>query len=156
MARELSKARVYRIPTHYPKHSNQKRISNNHIQPIGCLNYLSHSLMDMNQKPLSDDSSLSISLSYLVQIVAAIGVGVWGYSQLDGRISTLQSSSDMYREEIERIQENMEKNQDQPISSDHVQNTKLYFIENNLEQMLNRIEKLEQRIYEINQEKEEE
>ncbi len=112
--------------------------------------------MDMNQKPLSDDSSLSISLSYLVQIVAAIGVGVWGYSQLDGRISTLQSSSDMYREEIERIQENMEKNQDQPISSDHVQNTKLYFIENNLEQMLERIETLEQRIYEINQEKEEE
>jgi len=43
----------------------------------------------MNQIAKVDDkSSLSISLPYLAQIVAAISVGVWGYANITEKIDT--------------------------------------------------------------------
>ena len=55
-------------------------------------------------------------------------VGVWGFSQLDARIATLSQSSVTHTESINRIERTLEKNRDVPISSDHVQNTKLSFL----------------------------
>ena len=98
---------------------------------------------------LQESAGVSFSLSFLVQILTAIAVGVWAYSQLDARISSLQNQSDSYDESITRIEENIISSQDAPISSDHVQNTSLIFIERQLEQHRHKIEILESRLYEM-------
>ena len=52
-------------------------------------------------------------------------IAVWGYSQLDGRLSHVENSTRTHNENLARIEQTMDDNQDAPISSDHVQNTKL-------------------------------
>lgn len=75
--------------------------------------------------------------------------GVWGYSQLDARISAIANSSVQHTEGIERIEASMEKNQDAPISSDHIQNTKLNWLESVNGDVLKRLDLLEKRLYEL-------
>jgi|TARA_R110000824_G_scaffold21078_6_gene78857 Tfp pilus assembly protein PilN len=98
---------------------------------------------------LSQEAGVSFSLSFLIQLVTGIVLAVWAYSQLDGRISALQNSSSAYDEAIGRIEETMRSSQDAPISSDHVQNTSLVFIEKKLEQQQREIDLLEARVYEM-------
>ena len=43
-------------------------------------------------KPIGDQSSLNISLPMLIQAVGFIAAMVWGYGQLDSRISFLEGS----------------------------------------------------------------
>ena len=43
-----------------------------------------------NTKPISDNSSLSISLPMIIQAVTFVVMLVWGYSQLNARISFLE------------------------------------------------------------------
>jgi len=98
---------------------------------------------------LQESSGVSFSLSFLLQILGAVILGVWGYSQLDARISELAQSSQAYGESITRIDDSMEKNQDMPISADHVQNTSLRFLELEHTELLGRIGRIEQRVYEL-------
>ena len=44
-------------------------------------------------KPIGQDSSLNISLPMLFQAVAVIGAMVWGYGELNGRISFLEEDA---------------------------------------------------------------
>lgn len=85
---------------------------------------------------------MSFSLSFLLQLVAILVGAVWGYSQLDARIRVIQSSSVQHDESIDRIESTISLTQDQPISSDHVQNT-------NITEILRRLDLLEQRLYDI-------
>ena len=41
---------------------------------------------------IQENSGVSFSLSFLIQILSAIVLGVWGYSQLDSRISFLETN----------------------------------------------------------------
>ena len=52
---------------------------------------------------LQESSGVSFSLSFLLQILGVIVVGVWGFSQLDARIATLSQSSATHTESINRI-----------------------------------------------------
>ena len=92
---------------------------------------------------LQESSGVSFSLSFLLQVLGAIAVGVWGFSQLDARISELAQSSLAHKESIERIENNV----DAPIPSDHIQNTKIYFLEAEHAEVLKRIETIEARLY---------
>ena len=53
-----------------------------------------------NTKPISDNSSLSISLPMIIQAVTFVVMLVWGYSQLNARISFLEYQVAMNEEHI--------------------------------------------------------
>ena len=64
-------------------------------------------------------------------------------------ISAIANASAQHTEGIERIELTVEKNQDAPISSDHIQNTKLNWLEAVNNDVLKRLDRMEMRIYEM-------
>jgi len=103
------------------------------------------------ESKLQESSGVSFSLSFLIQLLTAIVFAVWAYSQFDARISTLENASGAAASQIERIEEQMFESQDAPISSDHIQNTTLTFLESQAREQQSRIQTLEERIYEMRQ-----
>ena len=104
----------------------------------------------MTPEAIKESANVSFSLSFLLQLVGILMAGVWGYSQLDARISTISNAAVQHTEGIARIEDSMEKNQDAPISSDHIQNTKLNWLESVNADVLKRLDRMEMRIYDIN------
>jgi len=96
---------------------------------------------------IQQSANINFSLSFLIQLVSAIGLGVWAYSQLDGRISSVENSTGTALEDILRIEDSMSENQNKPISSDHIQNTKLFNLEQNVVELRKQITVLELRTY---------
>jgi len=90
--------------------------------------------------PVGESSAVSFSLSFLLQLVAILVGAVWGYSQLDARIRVIQNSSAQHDESIDRIESTISLTQDQPISSDYVQNT-------NIKEILRRLDVIEHRMF---------
>jgi len=76
-------------------------------------------------KPIGQDSSLNISLPMLLQAVGFIGAMVWGYGQLNTRISFLEHQANMNEQSIKE----MKDMQNLPIPSDVRQDEKLQRIE---------------------------
>ena len=54
-------------------------------------------------KPISESSSLNISLPMLVQAVGFIAAMVWGYGQLNTRISFLEHQANMNEQSIKEM-----------------------------------------------------
>ena len=90
-----------------------------------------------DKKPISDDSSLNISLPMLIQAVALIGAMVWGYGQLNARISFLEYQVAMHESHIERIEENAYENQDAEIPADIRQNQRIDYLEKEMDRIRN-------------------
>jgi len=84
-------------------------------------------------KPISDNSSLNISLPMLIQAVGFISAMVWGYGQLNTRISFLEHQAEMNKLSIVEIN-NL---QDNPIPSDVRQDEKIARIEYEIERLRN-------------------
>ena len=80
-------------------------------------------------KPIGQDSSLNISLPMLLQAVGFIGAMVWGYGQLNTRISFLEYQVAVNKDNIQRIEEDADANQDAEIPADIKQNQRIDFIE---------------------------
>jgi len=76
-------------------------------------------------KPIGQDSSLNISLPMLLQAIGFIGAMVWGYGQLNTRISFLEHQANTNERSIEE----MKAMQDLPIPSDVRQDEKIKRIE---------------------------
>ena len=76
-------------------------------------------------KPIGDQSSLNISLPMLIQAVGFIAAMVWGYGQLDSRISFIEHQAQANETAIEE----MKAMQDLPIPSDVRQDEKIRRIE---------------------------
>ena len=76
-------------------------------------------------KPIGQDSSFNISLPMLIQAVGFIGAMVWGYGQLNTRISFLEHQAEMNEMAIKE----MKAMQDLPIPSDVRQDEKIRRIE---------------------------
>ena len=76
-------------------------------------------------KPIGDQSSLNISLPMLIQAVGFIAAMVWGYGQLDSRISFLEHQAQGNETAIEE----MKAMQDLPIPSAVRQDEKIRRIE---------------------------
>ena len=88
-----------------------------------------------NTKPISDSSSLSISLPMIIQAVTFVVMLVWGYSQLNARISFLEYQVAMNEEHIIDIEEDAEANQDAEIPADIKQNQRIDYLEKEVERL---------------------
>ena len=89
-------------------------------------------------KAISDRSSLSISLPMIIQAVTFVVMLVWGYSQLNARISFLEYQVAMNEEHIIEIEEDAEANQDAEIPADIRQNQRIEYLEREVERLRNK------------------
>ena len=96
---------------------------------------------------LKETSGVQFSLSFLIQILGTVILAVWGYSQLDARISQSEHISKTHTYKINSIEANIKESQDKPIPSDHVQNTTLAAHARELLELNNKIHVLEKRLY---------
>tara|TARA_R100000700_G_C3059247_1_gene74773 strand:+ start:151 stop:435 length:285 start_codon:yes stop_codon:yes gene_type:complete len=90
-----------------------------------------------NNKAISDNSSMTISLPMIIQAVTFVVMLVWGYSQLNARISFLEYQVAMNEEHIIDIEEDAEANQDAEIPADIKQNQRLEYLEREVERLRN-------------------
>ena len=88
-----------------------------------------------NNKAISDNSSMTISLPMIIQAVTFVVMLVWGYSQLNARISFLEYQVAMNEEHIIDIEEDAEANQDAEIPADIKQNQRLEYLEREVERL---------------------
>ena len=100
---------------------------------------------------IEESSGVSFSLSFLIQIITAIVLGVWGFSELSNRISFLETVSGKHEESIADIEATILESQDKPISSDWVQNTSLRFIEERIAIHQAELDRLSEKVYELAQ-----
>ena len=108
-------------------------------------------MVDKDQSiELNEQSGVQFSLSFLIQILATVILAVWGYSQLDARISQGEHLSMMHTEKINSIEADIKESQDKPIPSDHVQNTTLAAHARDLIDLKSRLQILEKRMYNRN------
>jgi hypothetical protein len=78
---------------------------------------------------VNENSSMSISLPMIIQAVTFIVMLVWGYSQLNARISFLEYQVAMNEEHIIDLEEDAEANQDAEIPADIRQNERISVLE---------------------------
>lgn len=90
-----------------------------------------------NTNPISDNSSLNISLPMIIQAVTFVVMLVWGYSQLNARISFLEYQVAMNEEHIINIEEDAKANQDAEIPADIKQNQRIHYLEKEVERLRN-------------------
>ena len=76
-------------------------------------------------KPISESSSLNISVPMLIQAIGFIGAMVYGYGQLNARLQFVEHQAEMNDKTIKE----MKSLQDAPIPSDVRQEEKLRRIE---------------------------
>ena len=86
-------------------------------------------------KPLGQDSSLNISLPMIFQIVGIISAFVWGYGELNGRISFLEYQVKINEEHIAAIEEDAKISQNAEIPADIRQNEKIQILEKEVERL---------------------
>jgi uncharacterized coiled-coil protein SlyX len=91
----------------------------------------------MKSEAISDNSLLSISLPMVIQAVTFIVMLVWGYSQLNARISFLEYQVAMNEENITRIEEDADENQNAEIPADIKQNQRIDYLEREVERLRN-------------------
>jgi len=96
---------------------------------------------------LNEQAGVQFSLSFLIQVLATVILAVWGYSQLDARISQSEHLSMMHTEKINAIEADIKGSQDKPIPSDYVQNTTLTAHARELLELKSRLQMLEQRLF---------
>tara|TARA_R110000744_G_scaffold209978_1_gene329002 strand:+ start:257 stop:598 length:342 start_codon:yes stop_codon:yes gene_type:complete len=99
---------------------------------------------------LNEQSGIQFSLSFLIQILSTVIIAVWGYSQLEGRISVSERIAVLHTEKINDIELGIKESQDRPIPSDYVQNTTLSSHAGDLLELRERLQILERRLYEYN------
>lgn len=88
-------------------------------------------------KPIGQDSSLNISLPMIFQIVGIISAFVWGYGELNGRISFLEYQVRINEEHIEAIEEDAKESQNAEIPADIRQNEKIKTLEEEVRRLRN-------------------
>ena len=91
----------------------------------------------MADTKISDSSSLNISLPMLFQAVGLIGAMVWGYGELNARISFLEYQVSINESYIDTIQEEAKESQDAEIPADIRQNQRINYLEKELDRIRN-------------------
>ena len=103
--------------------------------------------MEEKSIKLNEKAGIQFSLTFLIHVLGTVIVAVWGYSQLDARISQVQNETATHKEQLRGIELELKENQDKPIPSDYVQNTTLVAHEKEIEELRSRIKMLESYIY---------
>jgi len=86
-------------------------------------------------KPISDSSSLNISLPMLIQAIALIGAMVYGYGELNSRISFLEYQVSINEEHIGRLESDAKENQNAEIPADIKQNQRIEYLEKEVDRL---------------------
>lgn len=89
----------------------------------------------MSEKPISDSSSLNISLPMLFQAIGLIGAMVWGYGELNSRISFLEYQVSINESYIDSIQEDAKESQNAEIPADIKQNQRIDYLEKEVDRL---------------------
>ena len=103
--------------------------------------------MEEKSIKVNEKAGIQFSLTFLIQVLGTVIVAVWGYSQLDARISQVQNETATHKEQLRGIELELKENQDKPIPSDYVQNTTLVAHEKEIGELRSRIKMLESYIY---------
>jgi len=90
-----------------------------------------------DSSPISESSSLNISLPMLIQAVALIGAMVWGYGELNSRISFLEYQVSINESYIDSIQEDAKESQNAEIPADIKQNQRIDYLEKEVDRLRN-------------------
>jgi len=98
---------------------------------------------------IEESSGVSFSLSFLIQVLSAIVLGVWGFSELSNRISFLETVTGKHEESIADIEATILENQDKPISSDYSQNAMIRHHEIQLTIIRAEVIRLNDRLYRL-------
>ena len=96
----------------------------------------------MNNR-ISDKTSLNISLPMIIQVVGFISAMVWGYSQLTTRMSFVENEASRNTQAIKEIKEL----QDAPIPSDIKQDTRLNYLEAQINNNNDDLEYIKRRMF---------
>jgi len=96
----------------------------------------------MNNR-ISDKTSLNISLPMIIQVVGFISAMVWGYSQLTTRMSFVENEASRNTQAIKEIKEL----QDAPIPSDIKQDTRLDYLEAQINNNNDDLEYIKRRMF---------
>lgn len=89
----------------------------------------------VDTKPISDSSSLNISLPMLFQAIGLIGAMVWGYGELNSRISFLEYQVSINESYIDTIQEDAKESQNAEIPADIRQNQRIEYLEKEVDRL---------------------
>ena len=81
---------------------------------------------------------MNISLPMLIQAVAFIGTMIWGFGELNGRISFLEYQVKINEEHITAIEEDAKASQNAEIPADIRQNEKITILEKEVERLRNK------------------
>ena len=96
----------------------------------------------MNNR-ISDKTSLNISLPMIIQVVGFISAMVWGYSQLTTRMSFVENEANRNTQTIKEIKDL----QDAPIPSDIKQDTRLDYLEAQINNNNDDLEYIKRRMF---------
>ena len=96
----------------------------------------------MNNR-ISDKTSLNISLPMIIQVVGFISAMVWGYSQLTTRMSFVENEASRNTQAIKEIKDL----QDAPIPSDIKQDTRLDYLEAQINNNNDDLEYIKRRMF---------
>ena len=85
-------------------------------------------------KQLNDETGVNLNIKWLVQIVVVVAVAVWGYSELNGRLSNLEHNYEMLKDKLDRTNQAIEEsaNGHNAWPMDVEQSTKIKKIEEDL------------------------
>ena len=63
--------------------------------------------MSEDHRPISvsDESAIAIPLRNLLSLLGAVATAVWGYSELEGRITTLETRTQMIEDDVGRMEQ---------------------------------------------------
>ena len=99
-------------------------------------------MTEMNNR-ISDKTSLNISLPMIIQVVGFISAMVWGYSQLTTRMSFVENEASRNTQAIKEIKDL----QDAPIPSDIKQDTRLDYLEAQINNNNDDLEYIKRRMF---------
>jgi Sec-independent protein translocase protein TatA len=63
----------------------------------------------MEKPQLNDETGVNLNIKWLIQIVVVVAMVVWGYSELNGRLSNLEHSYDMLKDKLDRTNQAIEE-----------------------------------------------
>ena len=99
---------------------------------------------------ISDNSNLSFSLSYLVQLVGGIAIATYAFSEINNRLGIVENTSTSNSSNIEEIVKAQEANQDALIPADYRQFEILKSHKELLAQHQAEIIRLQDKVYQLN------
>jgi hypothetical protein len=90
-----------------------------------------------SKNQLNDSTGVNLNIRWLVQIVVVVAITVWGYSEVTGRLNTLEYNYLMLKDKLDRTNQAIEEsaNGHNAWPMDVEQSTKIKKLEDDLKRM---------------------